>query len=128
MKILNLVLAVLFVVFAFVQINDPDPVVWILIYGAMAVSCVLAAFGYYYSLVQAALLIIFIGYSFVFSSGVLEWLRSEDKSMLFDDIAKMQYPYIEESREFLGLLICVLVLIMHLVRARQQRRKSFTMS
>lgn len=128
MKILNLILAVLFVVFAFVQINDPDPVIWILIYGAMAVLCILAAFGYYYFFVQTGLLIIFIGYSFVFFSGVLEWLRSEDKSMLFDDIAKMQYPYIEESREFLGLLICMLVLIMHLVLARQQRRKSLTMN
>ena len=128
MKILNLILAVLFVVFAFVQINDPDPVIWILIYGSMAVLCILAAFGYYYFFVQAGLLIIFIGYSFVFFSGVLEWLRSEDKSMLFDDIAKMQYPYIEESREFLGLLICMLVLIMHLVLARQQRRKSLTMN
>lgn len=126
MKILNLVLAAMFVVFAFVQINDPDPVIWILIYGAMAVTCVLAAFGHYYYVVLIGLLILYVGYSFVFFDGVREWLVSEDKSMLFDDIAKMQYPYIEESREFLGLLICMLVLVMHLFRARLQRRKAFT--
>ena len=126
MKILNLVLAAMFVVFAFVQINDPDPVIWILIYGAMAVTCVLAAFGYYYHVVLIGLLILYAGYSFVFFDGVGEWLVSEDKSMLFDDIAKMQYPYIEESREFLGLLICMLVLVMHLFRARFQRRKTFS--
>ena len=124
MKILNLVLAAMFVVFAFVQINDPDPVIWILIYGAMAVMCVLAAFGRYYYIPLIGLLLIFMGYSFVFLSGVGEWLASDDKSMLFDDIAKMQYPYIEESREFLGLLICVVTLIMHLVSARLRGQKA----
>jgi hypothetical protein len=125
MKILNLVLAVLFVVFAFVQINDPDPVIWILIYGAMAVTCILAAFQRYYLAALIILLILFTGYSIVYFDGVREWLRSDDKSMLFDDLAKMQYPYIEEAREFLGLLICILVLIMHLFGARLKRRSAF---
>ena len=125
MKVFNLVLAAVFVVFAFVQINDPDPVLWILIYGLMAVACVLAAFGYMYTPVWSGLLILYAAYSFVFISGVLEWMRSDDKSMLFDNIAKMQYPYIEESREFLGLFICILVLIMHLVTVRARRRKAY---
>ncbi|HEY9487064.1 MAG TPA: transmembrane 220 family protein [Chryseosolibacter sp.] len=120
MKVLNLVLAVMFVIFAFVQVNDPDPVVWILIYGVMAVACIFAAFDHYYPIVSIGLMIIFVAYSFVSFPGVLEWLKSDDKSMLFDDIAKMQYPYIEESREFLGLFICVVVLLMHLVRARKK--------
>src|SRR5687768_621496 len=122
MKILNLILAVMFVVFAFVQVNDPDPVVWILIYGAMAVACVFAAFDHYYPKILLGLLIVYAAYSLVYFSGVAEWLRSENKSMLFDDIAKMQYPYIEESREFLGLFICMLVLVLHLVTARIRHR------
>ena len=36
MRILNFILALMFLAFAFVQIKDPDPMVWILIYGAMA--------------------------------------------------------------------------------------------
>ncbi len=126
MKAVNLILAVLFVVFAFVQINDPDPVIWILIYGAMAVSCVLAAFGYYYPKIMIAILIIYLIYSATFFSGILVWLKQDDKAMLFDNIAKMEHPYIEESREFLGLFICISVLIMHLVRARMVPRKDFT--
>jgi hypothetical protein len=118
MKVLNLVLAALFLLFAFVQINDPDPALWILIYGIMAVACVLAAFRHYYPKVLVVILVVYAAYSFVYINGVVEWLGSEDKSMLFDDIAKMQYPYIEESREFLGLFICILVLIMHLVSSR----------
>ena len=124
MKVLNLVLAAMFVVFAFVQINDPDPVIWILIYGVMAVACVLAAFGRFYPKVLLGILVIFIAYSFVYLSGVMEWLRSENKSLLFDDIAKMQYPYVEESREFLGLFICIIVLILHLIMSRMRVRRA----
>jgi hypothetical protein len=121
MKVLNLVLAAMFIVFAFVQINDPDPVLWILIYGIMAVACVLAAFGRFYRILLWPLLVCYFGYSFVYLSGVLEWLRSDNKSMLFDDIAKMQYPYIEQSREFLGLFICIFVLVMHLITLRRRK-------
>ena len=123
MKVLNLLLAALFLLFAFVQINDPDPALWILIYGLMAVACILAAFGRYYPKIISILLIIYLAYSFFYISGVVEWLGSEDKSLLFDDIAKMQYPYIEESREFLGLFICIIVLIMHLLSWRYSRSR-----
>lgn len=122
MKVLNLVLAVLFVIFAFLQINDPDPVIWILIYGLMAVACVLAAFGYYYTKVRIGMLVVFVAYSTVFFSGVVQWLQSDDKSILFDDLAKMQYPYVEESREFLGLLFCILILLVHVLSARSRNR------
>lgn len=124
MKVLNLVLAAMFLLFAFVQINDPDPVLWILIYGLMAVVCVLAAFKYYYRTVLLAILIAFVAYSFVYLPGVGEWLRTDDKALLFDDLAKMQHPYIEEAREFLGLLICILVIIMHLIVSRSNQRKA----
>lgn len=123
MKILNLILAVMFVVFAFVQINDPDPVGWILIYGVMAVACILAAFDHYYPKVLLGLLVVYAAYSIVFFSGVTEWLHSANKSLLFDDIAKMQYPYIEQTREFLGLFICMVVLVVHLIRARARPRR-----
>lgn len=121
MKLLNLLLAAMFLLFAFVQINDPDPALWILIYGLMAVACVLAAFRHYYPGAISVLLIIFLAYSFFYLPGVIEWLNSEEKSLLFDDIAKMQHPYIEESREFLGLFICIAVLVMHLLTWRSRR-------
>jgi len=120
MKVLNLILAAVFILFAFVQINDPDPVLWILIYGIMAVACILAAFKQYYPKILVVILIAYVAYSFVYFGGVSEWIQSDDKAMLFDDIAKMQYPYIEESREFLGLLICIIVLILHLVSAKRR--------
>jgi hypothetical protein len=122
MKIVNFVLAVMFLAFAFVQVNDPDPIHWILIYGAMAVVSIMAAYEFYPIKFLIGLLVIYAGYSIVFIQGLREWLAQEDKSALFSEIAKMEHLYIEESREFLGLLICMIVLAFYLIRARMTKR------
>jgi hypothetical protein len=122
MRIVNFVLAVMFLGFAFLQVNDPDPVIWILIYGVMAVTSVMAIFEFYPKKFLIGLLVIFILYSLMYIPGVLEWLRQENKAALFDDVAKMQHQYIEEAREFLGLLICIIVLTVYLIRARNTSR------
>ena len=111
----------MFLAFAFVQINDPDPAIWILIYGAMAVMAVLAMFEYYPKKFLIGLTVLFVAYSVVYFPGVLEWLRQDNKSQLFDDVAKMEHLYVEEAREFLGLMICELVLIFYIVRSFKKR-------
>ncbi len=110
MKIVNILLAIMFLAFTYLQFNDPDPVIWILIYGAMAAVCGMAAFKFY---IRPVMLILAVGYivnCIILWPGVMDWLSSPDRSLLFDDLAKMQFPYIEETREFLGLLICIAVL------------------
>jgi hypothetical protein len=119
-KIINFLLAIMFLIFAFLQVNDPDPVIWILIYGAMAVVCILAMFNYYNRIALFSLLIFYVIYSFFYFPGVKEWLAQDDKARLFDNVAKMEHPFIEESREFLGLAINVIVLVFHLIRSRKK--------
>ncbi|MEJ1241899.1 transmembrane 220 family protein [Chryseolinea sp. T2] len=120
MKVVNFLLAVMFLIFAFVQINDPDPLIWILIYGAMAVVCVMAIFSYYPLRFLVVLLVAYLAYSVFYFKGVMEWLRQDNKALLFDDIAKMEHWYIEEAREFLGLLICMIVVVIYIVQARKR--------
>ena len=122
MRIVNFLLAVMFMIFAFLQVNDRDPVVWILIYGVMAVFSIMAIFEFYPMKFLIGVLVLFILYSFVYIPGVLEWLRQDNKAALFDDIAKMQHPYIEEAREFLGLLICIVVLVVYVIRSGKSIR------
>jgi len=122
MRIVNFLLAVMFLFFAFLQVNDPDPVIWILIYGAMAVFCVMAMFEFYPQYILLATTTIYILYSLMYVPGVMTWLRRDHKAELFDDLAKMEHLYIEESREFLGLMICVGVLILYIVRSRKIRK------
>lgn len=120
MKIINFVLALIFLLFAFVQINDPDPIVWILIYGNMAVLCVLAMFKMRFVYWLGASIVLYSIYAALLVNGAWEWLQSPDRSLLFDDIAKMQYPYIEETREFLGLIICITAAVFHLLSNRKK--------
>lgn len=121
MKIFNLLMAVIFVVFAFVQVDDPDPLEWILIYGSVAVSCILAAFRLYFPIALILLLVLFAGYAVFLWPGVKEWLAQDDPGMLFDDVTKMQYRFVEEAREFLGLVLCCLVLAFHLILSQRKR-------
>ncbi len=114
-KLLHGLLALTFVAFAFVQVNDPDPLRWIIIYGLTAVACVMAMFQYYPKIFLGVLLILFVVYLVVLFPGMAAWYRSPDRALLFDDVAKMQYPYIEEAREFLGLLICGVTVALYLI-------------
>ncbi len=107
----------MFFSFAFVQLNDPDPVLWIIIYLSMAAICILAIFKKYYKIAMAVLAAGYLVYAVILFPGLVEWLQSKDKSLLFDDLAKMQHLYIEESREFLGLVICLAVLTVYWFRS-----------
>jgi hypothetical protein len=62
----------------------------------------------------------FFAYACFLYPGVREWMMQPDLSILFDDVMKMQYPYIEESREFLGLIICLIVLLVQLFRSKNR--------
>lgn len=119
MKIFNIVSAILFLLFVYVQFNDPDPILWILIYGSMAVVCIMAVLNKYYKMVYIILLVLFVGISATYIPSVLVWLQQDDRTALFDEVAKMEHLYIEETREFLGLMICVGVLIFYVIRSRK---------
>lgn len=112
----------MFLFFAALQFNDPDPVIWITIYGAMAAVCIMAVFEYYLRWLMLAQYAGYILYVIILIPGFRLWLASPDRSLLFDELAKMQYIYIEEAREFLGLLICLTVLTGLWWRSRTTRR------
>lgn len=120
MKVFNIVFAILFLLFAYVQVNDPDPILWIVIYLNMTAICTVAVFrklpGVWLYLTAGAYFV----YACFLIPGSWEWFQSPDRSLLFDDIAKMQYPYIEETREFLGLVICLLVLLVLFLLGRRK--------
>ncbi len=110
MKIIHVVLALMFLSFAALQINDPDPLIWILIYLNMVVLSALAFLKRYYKPWIGITAGLYFIYAIILFPGAMEWFHSPDRALLFDDLAKMQFPYIEETREFLGLVICLSVL------------------
>ena len=108
MKILYAVLTILFVLFAVVQYNDPDPWLWIALYLYIAVMTGLAFFDRFYKgLLQVGLLFCLVKLGLLLPSFV-DWIGQGAPSIV--ESMKAEQPHIELTREFLGLTICVAVL------------------
>lgn len=116
MKILNLILAALFFVFASVQLNDdPDDIwFWVIVYAGVGIISAFAAFNRYNMWVIVLGIGVVLYQMFRMFPGFLSWLNSGTPSIVGDMQATS--PYIEIVREFLGLLLCLFVLIYHYIQ------------
>ena len=115
MKVFNLIFCVLFIVSAGLQYNDPDPYIWIPIYLMGAVICFQAFRKKVYpvfTLLLSALFIIYDLYLFFDKFGVLSWLNEHNAENIAASM-KASAPWIEETREFFGLLILIIVLMIN---------------
>lgn len=84
---------------AIMQYNDPDPVLWISIYGAAALCCALYMADWLPALLAASL-------SGIFTLGALYLLlRILGPESFFDETGREMMGMMEGSREMLGLWI-----------------------
>lgn len=123
MKILNIVLAVVFTLFAVVQLNDPDPYLWVAIYLAVAVISGFAVFQKYSLPGIIVLMIICLGGSIYYFPGLVELFSDHEIGDLTKTM-KAEKPFIEESRESLGLLLSFLVLSFQYFQAVKLKKLS----
>ncbi len=126
MKFFNLLFFVLFLLFAALQYNDPDPYLWVPIYLYAAGICWLAFRNKYYTAALWTGIILFGGYAIylIFAEdGVLDWIQKHNEENI---AASMQAdkPWIEETREFFGLMIIVAVLAIDLVYITRKKNKT----
>ena len=108
-RIISFILFLVFAVFAYVQINDPDPVLWIICYSIVAVICLVRVFNYSWKYINLSIHIILVIASFFFIGGAWEWLMTDNKSEIFGEMV-YEKSYIEETREFLGLTIAAIAM------------------
>ena len=109
-KILLAVLALLFGLFAYFQYNDPDSLGWILYYLYLAGLCGFAAAGRYsYSAMLMAFGATFFGLV-LFAPGLWDNFSNPEGFALWESMSNDK-PFIEESREFGGLVIALLGLL-----------------
>jgi ABC-type multidrug transport system fused ATPase/permease subunit len=111
MKFFNLSLAGFFILFAVVQLNDPDPLFWTTVYGVMALVSVLAAFKKYNIWLMLAILAVLIFELFRLFPSISAWVDQGMPSIV--ESMKAEDPHIEFVREFLGLFICLITLLFH---------------
>jgi hypothetical protein len=113
MKFFNIFFCIVFVLFAGVQYNDPDPYLWVPIYLYPALLC-------YFKVMQklihkmaygAGFLVfgVYAIYKMFDTNGIIDWIQFHNASNIASTM-KAEKPWIEESREFFGLVIILIVL------------------
>jgi UDP-N-acetylmuramyl pentapeptide phosphotransferase/UDP-N-acetylglucosamine-1-phosphate transferase len=108
-KFINLLFALVFALFAYWNLNDPDALIWVLAYGATALLFAMAAFGRADRRISGALAIALAVWMLTMVPGMVDWFNSGMPSITEEMQATV--PHIEVVREFLGLLITVLALV-----------------
>ena len=123
MKIFNLILAVVFGLFAVVQLNDTpgDILFWFVLYAAIALISAFAAFNRYNMWAILLGLAVVVFELFRQFPGFAQWIGMGMPSIV--DEMKATTPYVELAREYLGLVLCLIVLIFHYARFTRVRRK-----
>lgn len=113
LKSVDFVFALVLLFFATLQINDPDPLFWIGLYGIAALGPLLTLFGRPFN---SALFWLGAGYCLAGVAqtlgGGLEFLAHAGQEPLMQDM-NPDKPYIEEAREVIGGLIALAIIVAH---------------
>jgi hypothetical protein len=113
MKFFNIFFCIVFILFAAVQYNDPDPYLWIPIYLYPALLCYLKVMQKpIHKLAYWAGFLLFGAYAIykMFdANGIVDWIQFHNASNIASTM-KAEQPWVEESREFFGLVIILIVL------------------
>ncbi len=122
MKIFNLILAFLFIVFALLQFND-DPAdiwFWVLAYAGIGIISGFAAFNRYNMWVIVIGIAIVVYQMFRMFPAFSSWISAGTPSITGE--MKAISPHVELVREFLGLVLCLIVLVYHYIRYTKLRK------
>ena len=125
MKTFNLVAAILFVLFAALQYNDPDPYIWIPIYVVSAYVCFQTykgKFDRFSHWIIVAFCLIYAVRLLIDPNGVIAWFKEHDAENLVQSM-KATKPWIEQTREFGGLLIILLVTSVNIIANKKAAAK-----
>ena len=121
-KIFTLVFAALFLICAGLQWNDPDPYLWMPLYLLSVLSCVYAfkdISAKRLNMFNIAVYLPYAVYNFVVEDGVLSWATAHN----FDSLTQSMMastPWIENTREFGGLITMIVVCAINLYVSRKQ--------
>jgi len=117
MKVFNVFFIIVFILSAALQYNDPDPYIWMPLYLYGAFLCYQALEKKYNPLLYIIGLVVYFSYAvylFFDKEGVVSWARDHGAENIAQTM-KATKPWIEETREFGGLLILMVVLICNII-------------
>ncbi len=125
MKAFNIVFIVLFIISAALQYNDPDPYIWIPIYLYGAFICYQALKKKFNPVLYFIGFLVYSAYAlylFFDKTGVLSWAMQHNAENIVNSM-KATKPWIEETREFGGLFILIVVLLVDFMWLKKETKK-----
>lgn len=108
-KTIHLLFTLTLITFAYLQLNDPDPVVWTLFYLICAAIPLLELVNKrnrYVFWIAVALCLMDLG---IYTHGAYTYYLHSNEEALMQSMNPAK-PYIEEAREFLGSLIALVLI------------------
>ena len=117
-KTINIILCIIFILFAVLQLNDPDGIIWFLVYAFVAGICLYSAFKKVPKLMLWGVIIGLFIYSAFYLSLFIDYLQTDNKEEIFGEMV-YEKPYLEGTREFLGLWIAAFAVIYQLKNRRE---------
>jgi hypothetical protein len=120
MRIFDTIIALLFVGIAMLQLNDPDPAYWVIVYGVTALLGFAAAvgrFSYYWTAINTGAV---AGGMLLAFSGFVAYFLSYDFQSITGAMLP-EKPWVEPAREFLGLGIALVALLWYQHRASPKK-------
>lgn len=123
-KLINIFFSIIFLIFTALQWNDPDPYLWMPLYLLSVGGCVLALKDMYLPRFYFATIAIYVGYAvflFLTDDGVWSWMMQHNFQSLTGSM-KAGEPWVENTREFGGLLIAIIVMCFNFVTLRLRER------
>ena len=123
MKAFNIFFIILFIFSAAVQYNDPDPYIWVPLYLYGAFLCWQSLKGIYRKPLYIAGLVVYTLYGvylFFDKNGVLSWATDHDAENIVQSM-KATRPWIEETREFFGLILLIIALVVNMIHFSKKK-------
>lgn len=116
-------LALVFALFAAVQYNDPDPLSWMSLYGSVSALFILAALGRSSRVATWLTLIAALVWAAALLPEFVAWLRMGAPTIV--GTMKADKPWIEYTREFLGLVMAAIACVF-LLRTNKIKKDIFS--
>lgn len=100
------------------QWNDPDAILWILMYTVVSAVAFFAFRDKHHMWINAALVAVMIVALISYIPDIRDWISDGLPSIT--DTMQASSPYIEHVRESLGLLLSLITMIFYLVIAKRK--------
>ena len=108
-KLFHALSTLLFFTMAAIQLNDPDPLYWVVVYMAGALVSGGLCFGSRLETLSKVTIGMVVAGLLISGPGVIDYFTAEDYSSIYGSMSGAK-PYVESAREFGGLFIVAIYL------------------